>query len=161
MQRSIIRIVDVEPIITRDDNDLEIGLLNCYLENGDNFILYNVPPEITRAIAKLRSEDTYFEYRSDNRETIFELLIMLSPRLRSIGRHLGTVIIDGFDEKTMTYRASLFLEVDGVRIKKTMIPSHAIFLALLFNKPIYVTDDVVRISKELEEGDEDYFEVDE
>ncbi len=154
MHKSVLRIVDIEPVVTRDD-DVEVGLLTCYLENGDNFVLYNVPPEIARAIAKLRSDDVYMDYSLDIRETIYELLIMLSPKLRSIAKHLAMVVIDGFDSRTMTFKASLFLEIDGIRLRKVMIPSHAIFLALLFNKPIYVTDDVVRISKELEEGEEE------
>ena len=154
MHKSVLRIVDIEPVVTRDD-EVEVGLLTCYLENGDNFVLYNVPPEIARAIARLRSDDVYMDYSLDIRETIYELLIMLSPKLRSIAKHLAMVVIDGFDSRTMTFKASLFLEIDGIRLRKVMIPSHAIFLALLFNKPIYVTDDVVRISKELEEGEEE------
>ena len=149
------RVVDVEPIVTKDEDDFEIGILTCYLENGDSFTLYNVPPEIARAIAKIMNYEEYLEVRGDGRSNIYELLIMLAPELRSIGKRINRVVIDGFNSNTLTYSASLFLEIDGVKIRKVMIPSHAIFLALLFNKPIYVTDDVVRISKELEEGEEE------
>jgi bifunctional DNase/RNase len=57
----------------------------------------------------------------------------------------------------MVYKATLYLEVDGITIKKSMIPSHAIFIALLFDRPIYVTEEVLRISKELDD-EEGFFE---
>ncbi len=154
MTQQLHKVVDIEPMVAKE-GEFEIGLLTCYLENGDSFVLYNVPPEIARAISKLRSDDAYFEAREDIRETIYELLIMLSPKLRDIGESIGMVIIDHFDMSTMTYRASLYIEVDGIRIRKVMIPSHAIFLALLFSKPIYVTDEVLRISKELESEEDE------
>ena len=154
MAQQLHKVVDVEPMIAKE-GEFEIGLLTCYLENGESFVLYNIPPEIARAISKLRSDDAYFEIREDNRETIYELLIMLSPKLSEIGNSIGMVVIDHFDMSTMTYRASLYIEVDGIRIRKVMIPSHAIFLALLFNRPIYVTDEVLKISKDLEGEEEE------
>ncbi len=156
MERRIYRIVDIEPIVTKDEDDYEVGILTCYLENGDNFTLYNVPPEIARAIAKIMNYEEYLEIRGDNRSNIYELLIMLAPEIRFLGKSINKVVIDGFNSKTLTYSASLFLEIDGVKIRKVMIPSHAIFIALLFNRPIYVTEEVLRISKELEEEDEGY-----
>ncbi|RLG82460.1 MAG: hypothetical protein DRO09_00230 [Thermoprotei archaeon] len=159
MSVGLYRVVDVEPMITEDD-DFETGILTCYLENGDSLVLYNIPPEIARAIGKLRSDDLILDVSND-RDTIYDLLIMLAPRLGEIRNSLNSVVIDYFNFKTMTYRASVYLEIDDIKVKKGMIPSHAIFLALLFNKPVYITDEVLKISRELNENssedDEDDF----
>jgi bifunctional DNase/RNase len=99
------------------------------------------------------------------RDTIYELLIMIQPKLTEFKESIEGVVIDGFNRAYGTYSASIYMNVDGISLKRTMIPSHAIFLALLFNKPVYVTAEVVQISKELEseenDDDEGFFSEDE
>ena len=152
LEGSVLRVVDFEPLITETDG-YEMGALNCLLENGDVLTLYNVPIEITKAIAKLIKEDDILEVEDDDRrDSIYELLIMIHPKLKAFKESLNHVVIDSFNRSFSTYSASLYMHVDGIYIKRVMIPSHAIFLALLFNKPVYVTEDVVKVSKELEEG---------
>ena len=153
-EESVLRVVDFEPLITETDG-YEMGALNCLLENGDVLTLYNVPLEITKAIAKLLKDDDILEVEEDSRDSIYELLIMIHPKLGAFKESVNQVIIDSFNRSFGTYSASLYMNVDGIYLKRVMIPSHAIFLALLFNKPIYVTEEVVRTSKELEEGPED------
>ena len=153
-EESVLRVVDFEPLVTETDG-YEMGALNCLLENGDVLTLYNVPIEITKAIAKLIKEDDVLDVEDDSRDSIYELLIMIHPKLEAFKESLNQVVIDSFNRTFGTYSASLYMNVDGIYLKRVMIPSHAIFLALLFDKPIYVTEEVVRISKELDEGPED------
>ncbi len=147
---NLIRITDVEPFITETD-DLMAGALTCYLERGGSFVLYYVPIEVARAIARLKSMDEVVEAADDFRDSIYELLIMMAPKLSDLGRSIEMVVIDGYNEGNAAYSASLYLNADGIKVRYTLIPSHAIFLAMLFNKPIYVTEEVVKISQELEE----------
>ena len=57
---------------------------------------------------------------------------------------LEKVIIDELDTNTGLYTAKLFINIEG-KMKMTipMVPSHAIYLALLTDKPIYVDEDLV------------------
>ncbi len=150
----LLRIVEFEPLITESDG-FEMGALNCILEDGDVVTLYNIPLEITRAIAKLVRYDDLEPHEPDMRDTIYELLIMIQPKLTEFKESIEGVVIDGFNRTYGTYSASMYMNVDGISLKRTMIPSHAIFLALLFNKPVYVTAEVVKISKELEKEESD------
>ncbi|MCD6323689.1 MAG: bifunctional nuclease family protein [Desulfurococcales archaeon] len=152
----LVKVIDFEPLITETDG-FEMGALNCILENGDVLTLYNVPLDITKAIAKLSRYDEAEIGGGDPRDSIYEILIMVQPRLSEFRDFIHIVVIDGFNRSMGTYSASVYMSVDGINIKRTMIPSHAIFLALLFGKPVYVTEEVVRISKELEaeEGEEE------
>ncbi len=157
-QSTLIRVTDVEPFVTESE-DFISGALTCYLERGGSFVLYYVPVEVARAIARLKALDEVIELANDFRDSIYELLIMMSPKLKELGNSIERVVIDGYNERNAAYSASLYLNADGIEVKYTLIPSHAIFLALLFNKPIYVTEDIVKISQELEEdlNDDDVF----
>ncbi len=162
----LVRVIDFEPLITESDG-FEMGALNCILENGDVLTLYNVPLDITKAIAKLsRYEDAEIG-GEDPRDTVYEILIMVQPKLSEFKDFIDVVVIDSFNQALGTYSASIYMSVEGISIRRTMIPSHAIFLALLFGKPVFVTEEVVRISKELETEEEsdasfmDYGEEDE
>ncbi len=154
---NLVRVTDVEPFVTEAD-DFMSGALTCYLEHGGSVVLYYVPLEVARAIARLKAMEEVIEAAQDFRDSIYELLIMMAPKLRDLGESIEMVVIDGYNEKSATYSASLYLNADGIKVKYTLIPSHAIFLAMLFNKPIYVTEEIVRISQELESmSEEDEF----
>ncbi len=145
----VVRVVDIEPLIARTDG-FEMGALNCITEEGDSIVLYNAPLEITKAIARILREELSLGGEEDYRDSIFDVLIMVQPKLTQLEESISRVVIDGFNRRLGTYSASIYMEIDGISLKRTVIPSHAIFIALLFNKPIYVTEKVVEISKELE-----------
>jgi len=154
--QELYRVVDVEPYIVADDNDNIMGALTCYLEDGSEFILYNVPYDIVSAIARLKEVNEGIIYELDDfRDTIYGILVMFLPRLKALGESIEKVVIDGFDYEDMVFKASLYITTDGISIRKTMVPSHAIFLALLFNKPVFVTKEIAEISRNLEEESED------
>jgi len=158
----IVRVVDIEPLIARTDG-FEMGALNCITEEGDSIVLYNAPLEITKAIARILREELPLGGEEDYRDSIFDVLIMVQPKLTQLEESISRVVIDGFNRRLGTYSASIYMEIDGISLKRTVIPSHAIFIALLFNKPIYVTEKVVEISKELEKEEmqeEDLFDSD-
>ncbi|PUA32803.1 MAG: hypothetical protein B7O98_05010 [Zestosphaera tikiterensis] len=159
----LLKVVDVEPITTYNPSiDLEMPALNCYLENGETFTLYNVPFDIAKAITALRSSYAEIDVEGDDsfdgRGTIYDVMIMFSPRLTELHNSIKRVVIDSYDVGKGVYSASLYLEVDNLTVKKTLIPSHALFLAMLFKKPVFVTEEVLEISKEL--GDEFFGESD-
>jgi bifunctional DNase/RNase len=159
----LLRVIGFEPLITETDG-FEMGALNCILENGDVITLYNVPLEIVRAIAKLLKEDELESSADDSRDTIYEVLIMVQPKLKDFRSSIREIVIDDFNKNFGTYSASIYMNVDGISLKRSLIPSHAIFLALLFDKPVYVTRRIAEISKELEneegfdlyEGDDEF-----
>jgi len=152
-----VRIIDIEPLIAKTDG-FEMGALNCITEEGDSIVLYNAPLEITKAIAKIMQEELPIQDNEDYRDSVFDVLIMVQPKLREFGESIQKLVIDSFNRKLGTYSASIHMDIDGIFIRRTVIPSHGIFMALLFNKPIYVTEEVVEISKELEREDEEYEE---
>jgi len=154
--QELYRVVDVEPYIMTGDDDYVTGTLTCYLEDGSEIILYNVPYDITLAIARLKELGESEIYEPDDfRDTVYGILIMFLPKLRALGESIEKVIIDDFDNENMVYRASLYITTDGFSIRRTMIQRHAIFLELLFNKPVFDTRRIAEISRNIEEEDEE------
>lgn len=140
---------------------IEIAALHCYLENDEVFTLYNVPLEIARAIEKLNNpvdEDPLNSLNAD-RESVYDVLLLLAPKLRELKNSIKRVVIDSYDAHRGVYNASIHIKINGISLRKRMIPSHAIFISLLFSKPIYVTREVLEISKMLSPlSDEDFRE---
>jgi len=126
-----------------------IPVIVLELEDGREFTLYNVPYEIVRAINKLQSGEFS---GSDERETIFDLAVDLRDMLQGLGSSLERVVIDYLDYSTALYTASAYFRFEGLALRRRMVPSHAIFLALLFNKPIYVMSSLVDQQEEFEAG---------
>ena len=110
------------------------------LEDGREFTLYNVPYEIVRAINKLQASgpDTLGE-----RETIFDVIVDMREFVSGIGARLERVVVDEIDYTTALYTAKAFFDLGGIYMTRRMVPSHAIFLALLFGRPIYVSKRLV------------------
>ncbi len=138
-----------------------IPVIVLELEDGREFTLYNVPYEIVRAINKLQSGEFS---GPDERETLFDLAVDLRDMLQGLGESLERVVIDYLDYSTALYTASAYFRFGGLALRRRMVPSHAIFLALLFNKPIYVMSSLVDQQEEfearagLEEDEEEEFE---
>ncbi len=158
----LLRVVGVEPVMMSDlEEFIEIAALHCYLENDEVFTLYNIPLEIAKAIERLNNPVSGEPLNpvSNERESIYDVLLLLAPKLREIKNSIKRVVIDSYDVSRGVYNASIHIKINGVTLKKKMIPSHAIFVSLIFNKPIYVTKEVLEISKALNPiNDDDFLE---
>lgn len=158
----LLRVVGVEPVLMSDlEEFIEIAALHCYLENDEVFTLYNIPLEIAKAIEKLNNPagEEPLNPASDERESVYDVLLLLAPKLRELRNSIKRVVIDSYDVSRGVYNASIHMKIDGVTLKKRMIPSHAIFVSLIFDKPIYVTKEVLEISKALNPlSDDDFLE---
>ncbi|ABM81400.1 bifunctional nuclease family protein [Hyperthermus butylicus] len=125
-----------------------IPVIVLELEDGREFTLYNVPFEIVQAINKLQHEELT---TPGERETVFELLVDLRELVSELGKRLEYVVIDEIDYATALYTAKVsFILQEGIYMMRRMVPSHAVFLALLFNKPIYVSKRLVDEQEEYE-----------
>jgi len=127
-----------------------VPVITCYLEDDKQFNLYYVPLEIVIAINKLAGHEDY----ENSRESVFEILPFFKDIVRTLSEYIVNVKIDALDNETLLYSATLELKLDSIRIKRRMIPSHAIYLALLTNKPLYVKKELVERQDEMldEEG---------
>lgn len=158
----LLRVVGVESVLMSDlEEFIEIAALHCYLENDEIFTLYNVPLEIAKAIEKLNNPVNEEPPNSleDSRESVYDVLLLLAPKLRELKNSIKRVVIDSYDPNKGVYNASIHMKINGISLRKKMIPSHAIFISLLFNKPVYVTREILEISKALNPlSDEDFGE---
>jgi len=142
-----IRITDIEGYVL--PSQPPIPVIVCNLENGKTFILYSVPYEIVIALSTITHEGEKIK-NPTGRSSIFDLLSLLSSELENtIGRRIRKIVIDYLDPDLMVYGASVYIDVEGAVIVKKMIPSHALFLAQLFNVPMYVSEDLVFIQESM------------
>lgn len=161
-ESNLLRVVGVESVLVSDlEEFIEIAALHCYLENNEIFTLYNVPFEIAKAIEKLNNplseEHLDLLDENDSRESVYDVLLLLAPKLRELKNSIKKVVIDSYDANKGVYKASIHMKINGISLQKKMIPSHAIFISLLFEKPIYITKEVLEISKALNPlSDEDF-----
>ena len=133
------------------------------LEDGSEFALYNVPYEIVYILNKIEKGEIDL---TSSRDTIFDLLASLTGLLSDLQNALEYVVIDEIDYSTFPYTAKISINLGGIYMTRKMVPSHAIFLARLFKKPIYVSRRLVeeqellekRMQEEssLDEEDEEY-----
>jgi len=135
----MLRVVSVEAILRPLPPTTPV--LICHLEDGRDFVLYNVPYEIVRSINKLQGLNFR---RSKPRETLFDLLQYFRSITEEMGKMVEKVIVDEVDMNTGLYTAKLLVNIEGkMRMSIPMVPSHAIYLALLTDKPIYVDEKLV------------------
>ncbi len=114
----------------------EIPLLNFELENGENFLMTNIPVSIAIEIArKLNGVEG-----GDSRLTIAELV----PEICVVDR----VVIDSIIPYSNAYQATVEIRLEGFSELQhfQMIPSHATLLALIAGAEIYVSNSVIRAS---------------
>lgn len=121
--------------------------LRLDLEDGHTFTMVNIPYDVAEAIKMITEEGQ----PPPQRQSLFALLINNEYFREMIESSLKEVVIDELDENTGLYTASAVFHQDGVTLKVKMIPSHAVYLALLAGKPIYVREDFVDENLELEE----------
>lgn len=114
--------------------------IKCLLENDVFFLLENVHPEIVFMLKKIEGEDLY-----DDRESILDVVFNIEKVKDIMNHYLKRVIIDKFDHNTGLYSAVAEFGNSTIEVRKTMIPSHAILLAKLLEKPIYVKRELVEM----------------
>ncbi len=120
-------------------------VISCHLEDGRQFNLYYVPYEVVIAINRVQGED----YDVD-RESLFDILPMITSEFKeTLKGRVRAVYVDYLNRKTMLYTATMEISVDGAIIRKRMIPSHAIYLALIIGSEIYVADELIRHQEEI------------
>ncbi len=114
--------------------------MRLMLEDGRVFVMANIPAEIVDAVKTLKEGG---QLGHDQRQSIFMLMINHEALRETLTRGLKEVIIDELDERTGLYTAKAVFSEDGVTLQLKMIPSHAVFLALLADAPIYVRSELV------------------
>ncbi|QKQ99829.1 bifunctional nuclease family protein [Metallosphaera tengchongensis] len=125
-----------------------VPVIVCYLEDGREFNLFYVPPDIVNAINKLmKNESTDFNLSEKaRRETVYDIISFIPEIAEYLEKRITKVVIDGILDDI--YIATVELNFGGLVIQKRMIPSHAIYLALLTNKPIKVKRELVEKSSD-------------
>ena len=119
----------------------DIPLLNFELENGENFLMANIPVsialEISRIIGGIEG--------NDSRLTIAELI----PEICVVEK----IIIDSIIPYSNAYQATVEIRLEGFSEVQhyQMVPSHATLLALLANADIYVSENIIRTTDDLDE----------
>jgi len=112
----------------------EIPLLNFELENGENFLMTNIPVSIAIEIArKINAVEG-----ADSRLTIAELV----PEICVIDK----IIIDSVIPYSNAYQATVEIRLEGFsEIQRfQLIPSHATLLALIAGTDIYVSSSLIK-----------------
>jgi bifunctional DNase/RNase len=136
--KDLLKVVDLNTFIIVDKEEMGyVGVINLFLDNGKTFTMYYVPLEVVSALNQLEDESITDEYVV-KRESIFDLLPQLEFFRQNLAKTIVRVVIDSLDEATGLYTATIELRFDTVSIQKKMIPSHAIFLARIAGKPIFV-----------------------
>ena len=136
--KELLEVVDLNTFIIVDKEEMGyVGVINLFLNNGKTFTMYYVPLEVVSALNQLEEESVNEEYVV-RRESIFDLLPQLEFFRQNLAKTVVKVVIDALDETTGLYTATIELRFDTVTIQKKMIPSHAIFLARIAGKPIFV-----------------------
>ncbi|MEM4046623.1 MAG: DUF151 domain-containing protein [Metallosphaera sp.] len=126
-----------------------VPVIVCYLEDGREFNLFYVPPDIVNAINKLlKNESNEFNNLSElaRRETVYDIISFIPEVTEELEKRITQVTVD--DILDDIYLATVELNFGGLIIQKRMIPSHAIYLALLTKKPIKVKRELVDKSTE-------------
>jgi len=120
--------------------------MRLLLDDGRTFTMVNIPLEVALAVRALKGEGEFPE-----RKSLFDLLANFESFKDEIARTLRRVVINELDPRTGLYTATAEFEEDGLVSKVKMIPSHAVFLAMLVGAPIYVSEDLVDTMDFLEE----------
>lgn len=112
--------------------------VTCVLEDDRVFHLERVPPEIVFSLKKMNGENI-----GDDRERLVDILVSVPEAINSIAKYLKRIIINSVDSDTGIYSALVEFGDGAITIKRKMVPSHAIFLARLTNRPIYIKRELV------------------
>ncbi len=141
--QGIIKVVDVDAYI-RSIRDPRTGyifpvtFIALKLEDGRVFTMSNIPGEIVEAINVYKNN-----IETPRRQSVYILLMDNEYFREKLSEIIKEVVIDEIDRESGVYTASLVLEGEGINFTIKMIPSHAVFLALITGKPIYVKEELV------------------
>lgn len=136
-------------ITTNDGRFLENIILELFLENNQVFRMGGIPLEIATEIRKYLSKP-YSSKKDligsdDMRYTFFDSLLDFPDIEKILYESIEKIIINYYDSGYNIYGATVELNEKYTIAKKRilMIPSHAILLALLANRKVYVSRDLV------------------
>lgn len=115
-------------------------VMHLNLEDGREFEMAGVEPYVLLALNKLYGQDEYEELFRDRRASLFDLLMSIDDFKKVLKDHVESVTISDLNKEYGTYIAYIRLRFNDVIIEKPMIPSHAIYLAILAEKPVYVNE---------------------
>ncbi|MFZ8793749.1 MAG: bifunctional nuclease family protein [Acidilobaceae archaeon] len=152
---NVVRVVDVY-VSQRLVRDMQRGFswylveLNLALEDGRLFTMVNIPSDVAEALAVYRGSLT-----PPRRQSIYTFLLSSESFKEALARGLKRVVIDELDPITGLYTASVEFEDEGVSMTIKMIPSHAVYLALLTGKSIYVKKELVDQQEKFGEYEEE------
>ena len=142
----LLKVEEISAMVTPNPPHIPIILLE--IEDGRTFTLYGVPYEIVLAINKLQNPEDVNSL--DHRESFYDIVLEFKGHIEALGKLLQKVVIDDLDYSTGLYSATAEFLLEGIIMRRRMIPSHAIFMALLFNKPVYVKKRLVDEQEEYE-----------
>ena len=146
-QDELLRVSSVEPFY-RLVEDSSTGIrtyvvgLSLSLENGDEFTLVNIPVDVAEAIRIINEDEI-----PPRRQSLYTFLANHEDFKELMRRSLKRVVIDEFDEDTGLYTATVEFGDGQSTISVKMIPSQAIFLALITDRPVYVHRRLVEMEK--------------
>lgn len=146
----LLRVDDVKVFAAQAGPVSVIIGMELYLEDGRTFTMYNIPLEVALAVKALKEDGEY-----PTRKSVFDFLANYEPFKDAIARNLRRVVINELDKSTGLYTATVEFEDDGFRTAIKMIPSHAVFLALLADAPIYVDSRLLEAEGYEEGGEEE------
>jgi bifunctional DNase/RNase len=155
-EEELVRVTSVEPFYrvvedSRTHMTFSLVGLSLTLEDGGEFTLVNIPYDVAEAIKILNDGSV-----PPRRQSIYTFLASHEEFKELIGRTLKRVIIDEVDLTTGLYTATVEFEGSGINLSVKMIPSQAIYLAMITGKPIYVTRRLVEMERKMnEEGGEE------
>ena len=113
--------------------------LILHLEDGRRFYLENVSYDIFVSIRRNLEEEGLDEERG----MITDVIESVPEFITALSRSLKHVLIDGFNPDKGVYSATVEFVNGKFSTKRKMIPSHAIYLAILAGKPVYVSVQLV------------------
>jgi len=145
VDEDLLEVKDVHVFTVNAGMGVIVGM-KLVLEDYRSFKMYHIPIEVALTIQYLREGG-----QQPRRKSVFDFLAYYEPFKEALANNLRRVVIDEMDENTGLYTASVEMEDDGFRSVVKMIPSHAVFLALLSGAPIYVHRRLVEAQEEVEE----------
>ena len=151
----------IKVITSSDGRFIENVILELILEDGSRFRMGGIPIEIAIEIEKylINSYNRESLDYTDPRYTIYDTLLEFPDIERILRDAVKEVVIDYYDSRYSFYGASIILNEKYTIGKKKiiMIPSHAILLALLANKCVYVDSKLLdRVKYEYFDEEDEY-----
>ncbi len=140
---SKVRVVGYKVLI---NPNYPLPILRCKLENGEYFDMSSIPIDAAIAIERLANG---VDITTDPR-MILALVLAEIPAIESVLRSsIEEVVIDDVIKHGVgyVYCASVKININGRSVRKVMVPSSAIVLALLAGADVYV-DEKVMMSRE-------------